>query len=224
MHNASNVPLVGGHPALDLVNSLERGVPRPDPANQDFLVDPPAGVAWATRAGLLPDTREADAVRRAWDVDPGRAGHALDRLIGIRESAYTALHAASSTSGWDTRETQRALEHLHAEWRAAVSRSTVNVATDGPAAVRIDLGSDPAELIPDRAAQQVLDLLTGDELSRVRECPIEAGGCGWLFLDHSRNGSRRWCRMADCGNKVKASRLTARRRAARADGGQQDVR
>lgn len=163
-------------------------------------------------------------MREAWDADPGRARRALNRLIGIRESAYAALHAGSSTSGWASEATRRALGHVHAEWKAAVSRSTVSAATDGPAGVRIELGSDPVELIPDRAAQQVLDLLTGDELSRVRECPIESGGCGWLFLDHSRNGSRRWCRMADCGNKVKASRLTARRRAARADGGQEDVR
>ena len=150
----------------------------------------------------------------------GRPGTPIPAAPGRRSAA----RSASSPSGWASEVTRRALEHVHAEWKAAVSRSTVSAATVGPAAVRIDLGSDRAELVPDRAAQQVLDLLTGDELSRVRECPIEAGGRGWLFLGHSRNGSRRWCRMADCGNKVKASRLTARRRAARADGGQEDVR
>ncbi len=223
MHDVSDMPLVGAHPALDLVNSLERGMPRPDRGNQDYLVDPLDCVTWAGRAGLLRDARERDAVRQVWGAEPGRAQRALDRVIGIREAAYTALHAALSPSDWATPETQRALDHVHSEWKSAVTRSTVSVAMTGPAAVRIDLGHNPAELIADRAAQQALELLTGDELLRVRECPIEAGGCGWLFLDHSRNGSRRWCRMADCGNKVKANRLTARRRAAR-DTAQGDVR
>ncbi|HEY0814562.1 MAG TPA: CGNR zinc finger domain-containing protein, partial [Pseudonocardia sp.] len=132
---------------------------------------------------------------------------------------YPALRALSTADGASD-ATRRALEHVHAEWQAAVARSRVSVATNVPVAVRVDLGAEPVELIGDRAAQQTLDLLTGDELARVRECPLDAGGCGWLFLDHSRNGSRRWCRMADCGNKVKATRLTARRRAARIDNGQ----
>ena len=60
-----------------------------------------------------------------------------------------------------------------------------------------------------------MDVLRGADLARLRRCPLEAGGCGWLFLDQSRNGSRRWCRMADCGSLVKARRLTERRRADR---------
>ena len=42
------------------------------------------------------------------------------------------------------------------------------------------------------------------ELLRVRQCPIESGGCGWLFLDTSRSGNRRWCDMRTCGNRAKA--------------------
>ncbi|MEV4087683.1 CGNR zinc finger domain-containing protein [Nonomuraea fuscirosea] len=72
-------------------------------------------------------------------------------------------------------------------------------------------------LIPDRAAEAALDVLRTADLTRVRRCPTHEGGCGWLFLDQSRNGSRRWCRMADCGNTAKARRLTERRRAARDD-------
>jgi predicted RNA-binding Zn ribbon-like protein len=224
VHDVSDVPLVGGHPALDLVNSVERGVPRRDRDNQDFLVDPLACVVWATRVGLLRDPREVEAVGEAWRADPRRARQSLDRVIAIRESAHTALRATLTSSDWVSDEMRQALEDVHSEWQAAVTRSTVSVAVGAPIAVRVDLGADPVELIPDRAAQQALDLLTGDELPRLRECPIEAGGCGWLFLDHSRNGSRRWCRMADCGNKVKAKGLTARRRAARVDSAQGGVR
>jgi predicted RNA-binding Zn ribbon-like protein len=48
------------------------------------------------------------------------------------------------------------------------------------------------------------DFLTSSELKRLKEC--EGGGCGWLFIDTSRNHSRRWCSMEDCGNREKARR------------------
>ena len=47
------------------------------------------------------------------------------------------------------------------------------------------------------------DLLTEPELAQVRQCPVDAGGCGWLFLDTSRAGNRRWCDMRTCGNRAK---------------------
>jgi len=53
-------------------------------------------------------------------------------------------------------------------------------------------------------AQSAADLLTSDRLKKVREC--EAPTCAWLFLDESRNHSRRWCDMKVCGNREKAKR------------------
>ncbi|MCZ3387352.1 MAG: CGNR zinc finger domain-containing protein, partial [Actinomycetia bacterium] len=47
------------------------------------------------------------------------------------------------------------------------------------------------------------DLLTEPELTLIRQCPLDAGGCGWLFLDTSRAGNRRWCDMRMCGNRAK---------------------
>jgi len=47
-------------------------------------------------------------------------------------------------------------------------------------------------------------VLTGEALARVRECGGTA--CNWLFLDESRNRSRRWCSMESCGNRAKARR------------------
>src|ERR671930_579256 len=53
------------------------------------------------------------------------------------------------------------------------------------------------------------ELLTSGPLERVRECPGD-DTCGWLFLDTSRNGSRRWCDMRTCGNRAKARRYYRR--------------
>jgi predicted RNA-binding Zn ribbon-like protein len=61
-------------------------------------------------------------------------------------------------------------------------------------------------------AQSAGALLTGDQRARVREC--SGHDCRWLFLDLSRNHSRRWCDMNDCGNRAKARRHYQRRRTA----------
>ncbi len=56
-----------------------------------------------------------------------------------------------------------------------------------------------------------LELLTSEEVKRVKEC---AGrDCGWLFLDMSKNGSRQWCSMEGCGSRAKMRRQYARKRA-----------
>ncbi|GAA4213146.1 CGNR zinc finger domain-containing protein [Microbispora amethystogenes] len=95
--------------------------------------------------------------------------------------------------------------------------------THGPGAapgraVRLLVGTSPALLVPDRLAHAAVEFLSTADLRRLRVCPLAEGGCGWLFLDHSRNGSRRWCAMEDCGSQAKARRLTERRRARRATG------
>ncbi len=52
--------------------------------------------------------------------------------------------------------------------------------------------------------ESAAELLTSPDLKKVREC--EASDCYWLFLDNSRNRSRRWCTMSACGNREKARR------------------
>lgn len=59
-------------------------------------------------------------------------------------------------------------------------------------------------------AYSAAELTTTDDLERVKVC--EGGACGWLFVDMSRNRSRRWCSMDDCGNVIKARRHYARRK------------
>lgn len=71
---------------------------------------------------------------------------------------------------------------------------------------------DPGTPIAFEAALAVsaLSLLAGETRRRLRICP----NCNWLFVDQSRNSSRRWCDMAVCGNRRKASRHYRRKVAA----------
>jgi predicted RNA-binding Zn ribbon-like protein len=61
-----------------------------------------------------------------------------------------------------------------------------------------------------------LELLCEADLTRLGMCLPDQHGCGWVYIDRSRNGSRRWCTMDDCGADAKARRLTKRRRTSRA--------
>ena len=55
------------------------------------------------------------------------------------------------------------------------------------------------------------DLLAGNQLARVRECANS--NCLWVFIDESKNGTRRWCSMSACGNRAKAHRHYTRKKA-----------
>jgi predicted RNA-binding Zn ribbon-like protein len=214
--DASNVPLVGGHAALDLVNTVApRTADRGEDATE-YLVDPAALLVWARRAGLVDDA-EADAVASAWAADPGTAQAALSAVVEVREALHVTVLAATGAIPADA-GAAAALDRLHCRWAAATGRSTLALEPGGERPVRLVVGLAPAQLIPDRAAHAALDLLHSADFARLHRCPTDEGGCGWLFLDRSRNGSRRWCSMSDCGTAVKARRLTERRRASRAAG------
>jgi predicted RNA-binding Zn ribbon-like protein len=204
--------IVGGHPVLDLVNTV---TPR-RPGGQEHLNSPTTLLAWSQRVGLV-DAGEARAIGTAWRARSGSAGQALHATLDVRESVYEVLAARLADSSPDSGAeagVAAALEHLALRWSAATARSTLVAAPDRPAAVVV--GTDPAFVVPDRLAFAAVELLRAVDLEQLKECPVPEGGCGWLFLDHSRNGSRRWCAMADCGAQAKARKLTARRRADRA--------
>jgi len=223
------ISIVGGHPALDLVNTVTPRVPgRTD--GTDHLATPDDLAQWATRVGLL-DGADADRVRRAWaDGDGGARSLAATREI--REATYDVLLGqlgqpdasdASDASDGDPGSGPRsgpgsaaALDVLVRHWRGAMQRSTLSLDPVAGVGDRLRVGTDPGLLVPDRLAHAAVTLLRTLDPDHLKACPLDVGGCGWLFLDRSRNGSRRWCTMADCGARAKARRLTARRRGSRA--------
>jgi predicted RNA-binding Zn ribbon-like protein len=159
------------------------------------------------------DAAEGETIKAAWDASAVAGTQALAAAIELREAAYTLLapHAEHYVATED-RNTCLALEVLALRRAAAAARTELILAKDGASAARLMVGTTPAMMIPDRLATAAVELTCGADLSNLRACPLDEGGCGWLFFDRSRNRSRRWCVMADCGTQVKAKRLTERRR------------
>lgn len=194
--------LVGGRLCLDFCNTTRDRAGEP----QERLLDYGELVAWSRRTGVL-TTEEASRLRRAARRSPTEAVSVLERALRLRESMHDVILAAARRGT----VAPEALEALNAELGRALARSQVVPAAGGFAWVWAE-GGRALDCMLWPIARSAADLLTGGDLAAVRQCG--GAGCGWLFLDTSRNRTRRWCDMRLCGNRAKARRHHERARAA----------
>jgi predicted RNA-binding Zn ribbon-like protein len=192
--------LIGGALCLDFVNTVD---PRHTPERREYLDAYPALVAWAGHAGAI-DADQGERLRAAAAGDPAGAERVLSRAIRLREALYplfsrAAREQAPAPDDLDVLQAEltRALPHLRVTWSPA--GYTREWERDSPA---LDQALWPV-------AWSAAELLVQGPLERIRECAGQ-GTCGWLFLDLSKNASRRWCDMRVCGNRAKARRHYAR--------------
>ncbi len=180
-----------------------RGWERRDRAD-DELADCEGLVSWCERRGVLSRglaRRYRERARRR----PASARAAATRARDLRGLIYRVLR----TVGTGHTPTADDLRELSG-WLRRCAGARELVVTTG--AVSWDWRIDPARadhiLAP--VAWSLADLLVAPELGRVRLC--DGDECGWLFVDASRGGARRWCDMSDCGNRAKVQRFRARLR------------
>jgi len=188
---------IGGEPCLDLVNTV--GGVRPE-TPKEHLHGYADLVAWA-RQGELVTPGQARALLLRAQREPAAADAALAAAVELREALFDIFFAL--TEG--RRPPPQQLEVLNRALAEALQHRRVV-----PAGRGFSLGWDDSDdlrrmLWP--VALSAAELLAGEHGAPVKVCGMfEAGECGWLFLDESRNGSRRWCTMKDCGNRAKARR------------------
>jgi predicted RNA-binding Zn ribbon-like protein len=193
--------LVGGHIALDLVNTVSW---RLDQGRQhDYLSCFPALAAWCRRTGLLDEPAAQDLLAAAVR-HPELAQQAVYDTRALREHLYTLLAALIDS---DAPAPVTVPPGLRLVLLDALTRSDLA----GPPMRWQLAGHQPAD-IPRMLALQALDLLQGLGTYPLRQC--QGPGCGWLFLDRARNRTRRWCSSGDCGNRDRARRHYARHRTA----------
>ncbi|MCP2167457.1 CGNR zinc finger domain-containing protein [Goodfellowiella coeruleoviolacea] len=153
-------------------------------APEEQLTAPAEAARWAVAAGVLTEPPQ---------VSPAE----FTQLLDLREAVYRLVRASLCGQPWP-----------------AADVDTVNALADGPAPrvtlsttglVRRGSGAAVAAVISRAAA----DLLAQCGELRLKECERER--CTRLFVDRSRTGNRRWCGMAECGNRVKAAHYRARK-------------
>lgn len=169
-----------------------RGASRPE----ERLGDANAVLKWMTKEQVV-EGQLAKRVRDGWAADHASAA----RFWRVSKDLREAIYRLFCRQGVDVDEGD--IEILNACLGAATSRGIMSVAGEG-------LGWQVPESL---AVHDVLapiawsaaDLLVSLRSERIRRCADDRG-CGWLFFDASRAGTRRWCSMGDCGNRAKARR------------------
>ena len=207
--SASTLNLIGGRLCLDFVNSLgarrfsaSRKMRIRDEKLKDYL----DLLAWGRHAGALTNA-EAESLALESSEHPKGVAAVFHRAIRLREAMYKICHAKLSRKQPNEAE----ILVLNEELRQA--RGAEQLVFEK---ARFDWQWRTPDSALDRVlwpvARSAAELLTQDDLSRLRQC----GGddCGWLFLDTSRNRGRRWCDMRDCGNVAKVRRFRRRLSAA----------
>ena len=213
--------LIGGHAALDFANTAAWHA---SDAPRESLTTYGQFLQWAERASVLA-AAERKRLAVAADRAPTAAARVLRRTVALREAFYRA--AAASAAGRAAADDD--LRAVHAAHVDALAHATLRPATDvgDGYVVTWTVGSARPPRAPNesaaaslearlevplwRLAHAAAELLTSGDVGRLREC--EGHPCGWLFLDRSRNRSRRWCDSADCGNRARVRRHLDRRRA-----------
>ena len=199
--------LCGGHAALDFVNSLNNRFREGGPV--ELLVDYADLLRFTEQTKLL-DTRQ---VRRlANSVNPAAAARTLRSARELREAMAAAFYGnldGHPPLAADVRILERhfhsAGAHRELHWEQPVENA------NGRSGIGWDWGrfETNAELPVWILSQTASQLMMSDAMDRIRACGVET--CRWLFLDTSKNHTRRWCNMRVCGNRMKARRFQARR-------------
>ena len=194
---AKKFQLVGGELCLDFCNTVggKRGV-----VARENLHSYAHFLSWCEQAGLV-DANQAAALVAKAVKQPEEAQAVLARAIALREAIYRIFLAAAECKTPLASD----LEQLNSELAGSLCRLRV-----APAECGFDWqwasGNGALDQTLGPIARSAAELLTSAHLlSHVRQC----GGdrCGWLFLDASKNHSRRWCDMRDCGNRAKVRRF-----------------
>ena len=201
---AGNLELVGGRLCLDFANTVSTRI---ESLRREYLTCYADLVEWSRHAGVLTD-RDAQRLRHESLRRPAEAAAVLNQAIMLRETIYRIFSAIARQQA----PTANDMSVLNTALSEILGRLRVLPSGEGFEWQWVeDLHALDVMLWP--IVRSAADLLTSTDLGRVRQC-ARREGCDWLFIDTSKNQSRRWCSMSMCGSRDKARRYYQRKRAA----------
>ena len=172
---------------------------RPELVGGHLVLDLVNTVAWRLDERRRVDRLADPANLRSWltatGLGPSEPGTEAE-LLQTRETAYAVLQ-------------KLAVREEPNDADLAVLRELIENAVRNAELVSPRPLTWRADTVADRVRLSVWRLFEDEDLVRLRQCDDD--DCGWLFLDRSKNGSRRWCSSADCGNRARARRHYQRR-------------
>jgi predicted RNA-binding Zn ribbon-like protein len=196
--STSDMRLSGGHPALDLANTIDSRRGRWGP---DFLHSFDDLLVLAERTAVL-DSVAVSSLRQKASADPERARAVVAQPLTLREAIHQVFIAEDTGRAYPS----AALKVVETAAREGRSRERLTHTKRGFA---WSLPFDELEDVSRAFALRALELLIArNDRREVREC--KGDNCGWLFLDHSKGGHRMWCSDASCGARSRIARFRTR--------------
>ncbi len=197
---SNNFDFDSGDLALDFVNTKEwRHSENPTEKINNYT----DFITWGEEAQLISPI-EASQLRQVSQEHPAKAAAAYDAAIQLREAIYFIF----SNRYHGKPIPAEALVLFNTVVRAANAQMQL-VPVGDELLWEWAPGIEGANRILWPVARSAAELLPSAQVDRVRECEDDRG-CGYLFIDQSKNRSRRWCSMDSCGNRAKARRHYAR--------------
>jgi predicted RNA-binding Zn ribbon-like protein len=195
-----NLNLKSGHPSLEFTNTVN------DHASQqpgETLFKYEDVLAWAKRVGLL-RAEQVDLLAQKAARQSGRATIVFRKSLELREALYR-IFVAKTQEKPPLREDLTILNSVLSE----ITNRAQLVFYRNKFEWQWDFDENALDAPLWLSALSAVDLMTSDYYQRVGQCADE-DGCGWLFVDTSKNHSRRWCDINDCGNRAKQRRYQKR--------------
>ena len=155
---------------------------------------------WAAARRIVDDENALNRVA----LDRPAAEAELERALALREAIAAWFTArAHSRTGEDAY-----LARIIASFNDAASHLKLTL-VDGALIPQSATSADPLAVPRWQAALSAIGLAASAAAARVKQCADDRG-CGWLFLDATRNGSRRFCFSSECGNRARQARFRAK--------------
>jgi predicted RNA-binding Zn ribbon-like protein len=186
----------GGRLCLDFTNTID---PRHGEQPHEYLKNYSDLMAWSRYVNILTES-EAQRLLQEAIKHPAIATIVFQRALTLRETLYQTFSYIIEKK--QPREEQ--LEILNVTLAEGMARARI-LPTDDSFIWAWSENAHALERVLWPVARSAAELLISDDRRYIKECPGE-DGCGWLFVDTSRNHRRRWCDMEGCGNRAKARR------------------
>ena|SRR5690242_21388476 len=188
--------------ALDLANTVSW---RASATPIERLASAEDYIRWARQSGVIGD-REARELAQQARRKPAEAAGVVARVRTLREAIYRTFSALVDGDDGDEDD----LAAINAVLSESMRQLRLTRRAGGGFVTAWEERPPSLARLAWPAVKSVSDVLTSSPLGRLKKCGSDT--CGWLFLDTTRSGTRRWCDMRVCGNRAKARRYYRRQR------------
>lgn len=186
--------LDGGSLCLDFVNNVRNRLEHP---LYEFITNPSAWLRWVHRVSLV-DSSEEERLKIYISQHPVKAQQELKRIIKVRELLYRIFRSLANKEIPTTQD----IKVFNKELSQSFRNISIDITED--LNIKENWNDESYNLLftLHPLMKSAYELLISETLNRLKECDH----CGWIYLDRSKNNSRRWCNMKTCGNTEKTKK------------------